>query len=134
MVMRNAVFYTNDCSMGTARMTSHCKCLFVFAATGCPVFLFLDGLAVDASDPTRMLSLMSQGSSPDCLKLRVLRCPALLGQGGGWRVESCAHWSRSSSLGLGPLMSYFSTWAPGRFLPPSEALKQHTVTRKGSLL
>lgn len=58
--------------------------LFVFAATGCPVFLFLDGPAVDTSDPTGTLSLMSRDSSPGCLKLQVLRCPGLLGQGEGW--------------------------------------------------
>lgn len=60
--------------------------LFVFAATGCPVFLFLDGPAIDTSDPTGMLSLMSRDSSPGCLKLQVLRCPGLLGQGKGWSL------------------------------------------------
>lgn len=85
--------------------------LFVFAAAGCPVFLLLDGPAVDTPDPARMLSLMCQ-VLPRLLKLQVLGGPALLGRGVGVG-GSCAHWSRSSSALAFVLMSYFSTWAPG---------------------
>lgn len=88
-----------DCSVGSARMTSGCKCPCLYLQLLVVLFFFsLMGLLSTHLTP-HVCHPSCLGFFPRLLETAGPQVPRL--PGSGWRAESCAHWSRSA-LALGP--------------------------------